>query len=96
MRGRREDALPLDRTAAGDHVRLVRVLNQGPEFLRFLTEAGLEIGVSGLVRENNAEAGVVSFEVDGRVIPMAHAAAQTLLVQPVPRQPGSSDSEPSA
>jgi DtxR family Mn-dependent transcriptional regulator len=43
-----------------------------------------------LVRDNNPEAGVVSFEVAGRVIPMAHATAQTLLVQPSSSVPSAS------
>ena len=45
--------------AAGEPFRLVRVLDQSPKFLRYLSESGLSLGVEGEVAANHREAGVV-------------------------------------
>jgi DtxR family Mn-dependent transcriptional regulator len=83
MRGDLDDTVLLSRVPAGRQVRLVRVLNQGPEFLRFLSDSGLELDVVAVVRQNSAEAGVVTLDVAGRDVSMAHTAAKTLVVKQV-------------
>jgi DtxR family Mn-dependent transcriptional regulator len=65
---------------AGDRFRLMRVLDQSPEFLRYLTESGLPLGTDGRVTANRAEAGVVTVEVSGRQTALSREAAEKILV----------------
>jgi DtxR family Mn-dependent transcriptional regulator len=83
LRGRSKRARPLTECPAGMRVRFVRVLNQGPEFLRFLSGSGLAVGVVGAVVSNISEAGTVRVELDGRAIDLGYSAADKLLVEPV-------------
>jgi len=64
----------------GEQFRLVRVLDQSPEFLRYLSETGLPLGVEGEVSQNRAEAGVVTVRVDGFETTLAHDVARKILV----------------
>lgn len=65
---------------AGDPFRLARVIDQSPEFLRFLSNSGLLLGVSGHIVANTPEAGVVTVSVDGQETTLGQAAAEKLLV----------------
>ena len=65
---------------AGDEFRLVRVLDQSPEFLRFLTESSLSLGAQGRVVSNRAEAGVITIAVGGRELTLGCPAAAKILV----------------
>src|SRR6476620_4339532 len=49
--------------AVADRFRLTRVLDQSPEFLRFLSDTGLQIGTEGKVLENRRASGVLSFSL---------------------------------
>ncbi len=71
----------LAETSAGESFRLVRVLDQSPEFLRYLSETGLSLGVQGDVAANRAEAGVVTVSVDGTETTLAFNAAEKILVE---------------
>lgn len=82
MRGTRIKSMPLAACTAGRRVQIVRVLQQGSEFLRYLSEAGIDIGVEATVEANSAEAGVVTLSVDGRTVPIGRPAAEQLLVVP--------------
>ncbi len=64
----------------GDSFRLVRVLDQSPEFLRYLSETGLPLGVEGSVSAHRPEAGVVTIKVDGAETTLARGVAEKLLV----------------
>jgi DtxR family Mn-dependent transcriptional regulator len=64
----------------GEHFRLVRVIDQTPEFLRYLTTANLALGTPGRVVTNRAEAGLVSVEVSGQVTSLGRDVAEKLLV----------------
>jgi DtxR family Mn-dependent transcriptional regulator len=75
-----EESHSLDECRAGEHFRLVRVVDQSPEFLRYLTEAGLPLGALGVVMANRAEAGIVTISVAGRTNTLGRAAAEKLLV----------------
>lgn len=59
---------------------LVRVLDQSPEFLRYLSQCGLSLGVCGRVNSSPPEAGTVSLDVNGRLITLARDLAEKLLV----------------
>lgn len=66
--------------AAGDQFRLVRVLDQSPEFLRFLSETGLPLGAQGTVLHNRSEAGVLSFRLGDQQRTLSLAVAEKLVV----------------
>lgn len=83
MRGR-IDAVPLSSCTPGTAIRVARVTNQGADFLRYLSNSGVEIGSVGFVRENNREAGIVTAEIDGRIVVMGHPAAEQVLVEQRP------------
>jgi DtxR family Mn-dependent transcriptional regulator len=82
MRGDGVRSMPLSACSAGRRVQIVRVLQQGSEFLRYLSESGIDIGVEATVEANSAEAGVVTLRVDGRPVPIGRPAAEQLLVVP--------------
>lgn len=52
----------LSEIQAGEEFRIERVLDQSPEFLRFLADTGLKPGVAGRVTTNRPEAGVISLQ----------------------------------
>ena len=83
MRGESGVAVPLASCEPGARIRVVRVTNQGADFLRYLSEAGFELGAVGTVRENNAEAGIVTTMIGDRTVSMGHPAAESLLVEPL-------------
>ena len=66
--------------AAGDRFQIVRVSDQSPEFLRYLTDVGLEIGAAGRVQECRPQAGVVVLEVSGGTTTLSREIAEKLLV----------------
>jgi DtxR family Mn-dependent transcriptional regulator len=66
--------------AVGERFRVVRVTDQSSDFLRYLTETGLELGAEGRVVANRTEAGVITIECGGRQTTLAHAIADKLLV----------------
>ena len=66
--------------AVGDPFRLVRVVDQSPQFLRYLSDVGLPLGVEGKVAANQQEAETVTVAVDGQRTTLARAAAEKLLV----------------
>ena len=63
---------------------LVRVIDQTPEFLRYLSETGLTLGTRGTITENQREAGTITLDIDGRATVLSHAAAEKLLVETFP------------
>ncbi len=77
-------AAPLGRSLAecepGQQFQLVRVVDQSPEFLRYLSSAGLPLGAAGSVVANRAEGGVVTINVAGRETSLGREAAGKILV----------------
>lgn len=75
---------PASRTLAecqvGSQFRLARVVDQSPEFLRFLTESGLTLGTLGVVMANRVEAGIVTVLVDGQQTALGREAAEKIFV----------------
>jgi DtxR family Mn-dependent transcriptional regulator len=70
----------LSQIAAGERFRVVRVVEQSPEFLRYLTETGLRLEAQGQVVSNRDESGTITVEVAGRQTTLAHNIADRLLV----------------
>ena len=85
LRGDSNRAVPLVECAAETRVKFVRVLDQGPEFLRFLSGSGFDVGLIGNVVSNSADAGIVRITVNRRVIDLGYPAAEKLLVEPLTR-----------
>jgi DtxR family Mn-dependent transcriptional regulator len=73
--GKRLSQLP-----AGARFRIERVLDQSPEFLRYLTETGLKLDTDGAVIETRSESGTITVEVAGQLTTLAHNVADRLLV----------------
>ncbi|MFQ5730338.1 MAG: metal-dependent transcriptional regulator [Planctomycetaceae bacterium] len=81
FRTRLGSAVRLADCAPGERIRLVRVINQGSEFLRSLSETGLQIGSECAIVANDA--GTVTADLEGRAVSIDPAAAEALLVEPV-------------
>ncbi len=67
----------------GESFLLARVLDQSSDFLRYLSQTGLSLGVQGRVESNRTEAGTVTVEVAGNQTILGHAAAAKILVRAV-------------
>ena len=67
----------------GRRFRVVRVVDQDPAFLRYLSECGLDLNASGELVENRPEAGALVFRLRDRDVALGHAAAAKVLVRPV-------------
>jgi len=66
--------------ASGDPFRVVRVLDQSPEFLRYLSQTGLQLGAEGQMLANVEEAGVVRVRLADVEATLAREAADKLVV----------------
>lgn len=87
LRGSGPSAVPLNSCETGQQVQISRVMNQDPDFLRYLSEAGIEVGTVAGVATNSPEAGIVELTVNSRPVSIGHQAAVDLLVvQPKPDQ----------
>jgi DtxR family Mn-dependent transcriptional regulator len=76
------DARRLADCPAGYRFRLARVVDQSADFLRFLSESGLELGTTGRVKANRAESGAVTVDAGGRETTLGREAAEKILVAP--------------
>jgi DtxR family transcriptional regulator, Mn-dependent transcriptional regulator len=74
------EGLRLTDWQVGAPFRLVRVLDQSPEFLRYLSETGLSLGSEGALSSIRDEAGVVTVTIGERDTALARATAEKLLV----------------
>jgi DtxR family Mn-dependent transcriptional regulator len=75
--------LPLAQLPRNRRFRLVRVVDQDPAFLRYLTECGLDLGTEGELAENRPEAGALTLRVGGRTVALGIDAANKVLVSPL-------------
>ncbi len=80
MRGVEVPLVPLAKVSPGTTVRIARVTNQEGDFLRFLSESGLQIDQELTVHASHAAAGCVTVNVKGRPISIGLAAATDILV----------------
>lgn len=72
---------PLADLEAGRAFTVVRVVDQDPAFLRYLTESGLQLGAGGQLIENRPEAGALTVRVDGRTLALGVDAARRVLIR---------------
>lgn len=80
MRGTETPLQPLSEIAAGHTVQIARVTNQDGNFLRFLTEAGLQIDQQVTVRSRSVEAACMVLDRDGQICSIGLPAAAEILV----------------
>ena len=66
--------------AAGEKFHVARVTDQSPEFLRFLSQAGLEIGTSGALVANEPLADKVTVSIGGANRSLTREMAGKLMV----------------
>jgi DtxR family transcriptional regulator, Mn-dependent transcriptional regulator len=76
------EVVSLSACPVGYRFHLTRVVDQSPEFLRFLSRSGLLLGAEGKILENVPEAGTVTVEVAGKTTNLGREAAAKLLVAP--------------
>ncbi|QDU42214.1 Iron-dependent repressor IdeR [Symmachiella dynata] len=75
--------LPLSDTDMGDTVRIIRVRNQQPEFLRYLADNGMALGAVGTVQENSDAGDIVAVQMQEKLVTLGQAAAEMLYVERV-------------
>jgi DtxR family Mn-dependent transcriptional regulator len=75
------EGFPLSLCTGGQKFRVVRVMDQDPSFLRYLSESGLELQAGGVVLENRSESGAVVCRLGERSIALGISAAGKVLVQ---------------
>ncbi len=76
------EGTPLARVRPGQHFRVVRVMDQDPAFLRYLSECGLDLHAVGELLENRPEAGAIVCRLGERNVALGLAAAGKVLVSP--------------
>ena len=64
----------------GNSFRLVRVLDQTPDFLRYLSNTGLELGIVGEVAAKSLAAGIITVSIHGHETTLSRSVAEKLLV----------------
>ncbi len=71
---------PLTGLERGKKFKVVRVVDQDPAFLRYLTECGLDLNVIGELAENRPESGAIIVRVEARSVALGLEAAGKVLV----------------
>lgn len=74
------EARSLADCGAGETFRLTRVLDQSPDFLRFLADSQLTIGARGSVVSNRPESGALTVTIGDRTATLGRDAAQKILI----------------
>jgi DtxR family Mn-dependent transcriptional regulator len=74
------EGTPLARVGPGQAFRVVRVMDQDPAFLRYLSECGLDLHATGELLENRPEAGALVCRLGERSVALGLAAAGKVLV----------------
>ena len=85
LRGGTLETIPLVEYPAGSQVRFARVLNQDPEFLRYLSDSGLVVGSVATIQEVDADAGSVTLQLANGETTLEHSSAEHLLVEILPQ-----------
>jgi DtxR family transcriptional regulator, Mn-dependent transcriptional regulator len=71
----------LTECAPGEQFRVARVIDQSPEFLRYLSQSGIEIGSLGLLVANEAPGDCLTIRLAGENRTLTHEAAGKLMVR---------------
>lgn len=81
MRGDDSTAIPLSKLSTNDRFRIVRVTNQGGDFLRYLAETGLVPQTIGSILRRSDEAGMIVVQIDPGAVSLGLSAAEQVLVE---------------
>lgn len=81
---RASHARPLAECATGETFRIARVMDQSPEFLRYLTTAGLVLSAEGRVVANLPEAGIITVAVEAQEATLGRNVAMKIQVKSAP------------
>ena len=76
------EGTPLSQCPDGQRLRVVRVMDQDPAFLRYLSECGLDLNATFELVENRPESGAVVCRLSQRSVALGLSAAAKVLVQP--------------
>ena len=76
------EGTPLSKLRPGQRFRVVRVVDQDPAFLRYLTECGLDLHATGELVENRPEAGALVIRILKRTVALGLDAAGKVIVTP--------------
>ncbi len=76
------EGTPLSECPGGQRFRVVRVMDQDPAFLRYLSECGLDLNATFELVENRPESGAVVCRLTQRSVALGLSAAAKVLVQP--------------
>ena len=79
--------IPLSECAVGNPWVLERVIDQKPEFLRFLTDSGLHIGTCVRIVAEDKPADTITLDVAGETVTLGRQASQLLLMG-IPQETG--------
>lgn len=74
---------PLVRCQRGTRFVLERVLDQSPDFLRFLSQNGLEVGAEAVVVDNHPSAGVMTIAAGDQQASLGRDVAGRILVRTI-------------
>jgi len=74
---------PLSEAPNASSFTIERVLDQSPDFLRYLTEGGLLIGTRATVVSNHRSAGVITVRIEDRQLSMSREVARNILVRKI-------------
>ncbi|MCI0331730.1 MAG: metal-dependent transcriptional regulator [Planctomycetes bacterium] len=72
---------PLAQCKVGERFRVARVTDQSPEFLRYLSQAGLEIGAQGSLVSNDLSRDNMTIEIANQNKTLSRDAAAKLMVR---------------
>jgi DtxR family Mn-dependent transcriptional regulator len=75
---------PLAKLPRGQRFRVIRVVDQEPAFLRYLSECGLDLNAAGELAENRPEAGALVIRLEDRSVALGLDAAGKVIVTPQP------------
>lgn len=74
------NAKPLTQLLAGARFRIERVLDQSPDFLRYLSASGLHLGVEAELISNEVGSGVITLAIGASRPTLSHGFAEKVLV----------------
>lgn len=93
LRGESLQTTPLAGNPAGSQVRFARVLNQDSDFLRHLSDSGLEVGSVATIINVDDHQGVMTLQLPTHETTLDHTTAEQLLVEKIQTDANASQPE---
>jgi len=79
MRRQPQEGLPVTAWSSGDSVRIIRVIDQSSEFLRYLADQGCQLDCIAIIELNSREAGIVTLRLGSHTFSLGYPAAHQIL-----------------